>query len=156
MMHLERRHNIVLAGPIDRVFSLFTPAGETLWVPGWNPEFLHPAHKETQEGMVFRTGHGNELTLWSCITWDPVKFHVRYVRVTPASRFGFVDVACRASGSGQTEATVNYTFTALNDDGAVYLSGLTEDAFTEMIDDWQVRIDEWLRENHPSPESRAR
>ena len=156
MMHLERRHSIVLTGPIDQVFSLFTPAGETLWVPEWNPEFLYPAHKETQEGMVFRTGRGDELTLWSCVAWDPTRFHVRYVRVTPASRFGFVDVACSAPASGQTEATVTYTFTALNDDGMAYLSSLTEGAFAKMIDDWQVRINGWLRENPPSPDLIAR
>ncbi|TIP26593.1 MAG: hypothetical protein E5X67_19455 [Mesorhizobium sp.] len=30
--HLERSHSIVLSGPVDRVFPLFTPIGETLWV----------------------------------------------------------------------------------------------------------------------------
>ncbi|MER8800739.1 hypothetical protein NKJ81_03885 [Mesorhizobium sp. M0018] len=33
--HLARSHSIVLSGPIDGVFPLFTPIGETLWVDGW-------------------------------------------------------------------------------------------------------------------------
>ncbi|RWA97127.1 hypothetical protein [Mesorhizobium sp.] len=70
--HLERSHSIVLSGPIDRVFPLFTPTGETLWVDGWDPEFLHPQDGETRQGMVFRTAHGDETTLWACTDWDPV------------------------------------------------------------------------------------
>jgi hypothetical protein len=70
-IHLERRHSIVLAGPINRVFPLFTPVGETLWVDDWNPDFLHPVNGETCEGMVFRTHHGDELTLWTCVDWSP-------------------------------------------------------------------------------------
>ncbi|WP_214470513.1 hypothetical protein [Mesorhizobium sp. dw_380] len=46
--HLERSHRVLLAGPIDRVFPLFTPIGETLWVEGWQSEFLHPKNGETQ------------------------------------------------------------------------------------------------------------
>ncbi|QND64130.1 SRPBCC family protein [Mesorhizobium loti] len=142
--HLERNHSIVLSAPIDRVFPLFTPIGETLWVDGWEPEFLHPQSGETQQGMVFRTVHGDETTLWACADWDPDGHRVRYVRVTPDSRFGFVEVACRKAIDGGTEATIAYTFTALNAAGRSYLSGLTQDAFAHMIEAWKVRIDAWL------------
>jgi hypothetical protein len=83
MDHVERRHSIVLSGSIDRVFHLFTPAGEKLWVEGWDPEFLHPTSGETCDGMVFRTSHGGEITLWACIDWSPSAYRVRYARVTP-------------------------------------------------------------------------
>ncbi|RUW97446.1 MAG: SRPBCC family protein [Mesorhizobium sp.] len=139
--HLERSHSIVLSGPVDRVFPLFSPIGESLWVAGWDPEFLHPQSGETRQGMVFRTTHGDETTLWACTHWDPRIHQVRYVRVTPDSRFGFVDVACRQVTSGDTEALISYTLTALSEAGRSYLSELTEDAFTGMIETWKVRID---------------
>lgn len=142
--HLERSHSIVLSGPVDRVFPLFTPIGETLWVEGWDPEFLYPQGGETRQGMVFRTAHGDETTLWACADWDPTAHRVRYVRVTPDSRFGFVEVACRSAVGGGTEASIAYTFTALNAAGESYLSELTEDAFAHMIETWKVRIDAWL------------
>ncbi|TIO11142.1 hypothetical protein [Mesorhizobium sp.] len=143
--HIERSHAIVLSGPVDRVFALFTPIGETLWVDGWNPEFLHPQDGETRQGMVFRTAHGDETTLWACTDWDPLAHRVRYVRVTPDSRFGFVEVACRPTAEGRTEASIAYTFTALSTAGRSYLSELTEDAFARMIEGWKVGIDTWLR-----------
>jgi hypothetical protein len=142
--HVERRHSIILAGPIDRVFPLFTPAGEKLWIAGWDPEFLHPVSGETRDGMVFRTGHGDDMTLWACVDFDLGAHRVRYVRVTPASRFGFVEVVCRELPNGRTEAAVAYAFTALNEEGEKYLSGLTEDAFAEMIERWREMIDRWL------------
>ncbi|TIN34776.1 MAG: SRPBCC family protein [Mesorhizobium sp.] len=143
--HLERSHSIVLSGPIDRVFPLFTPTGETLWVDGWDPEFLHPQDGEMRQGMVFRTAHGDETTLWACTDWDPVAHRIRYVRVTPDTRFGFVEVACRPTADGGTEASIAYTFTALNAAGISYLSELTEEAFAHMIEGWKLRIDAWLQ-----------
>ncbi|RWP31427.1 hypothetical protein [Mesorhizobium sp.] len=138
--HLERSHSIVLSGPIDRVFPLFTPTGETLWVDGWDPEFLHPQDGETRQGMVFRTAHGDETTLWACTDWDPVAL----CPVTPDSRFGFVEVACRPTADGGTEASIAYTFTALSTAGRSYLSELTEDAFAQ-IEGWKLRIEAWLQ-----------
>lgn len=143
--HLERSHSIVVSGPVDRVFPLFTPIGETLWVDDWNPEFLHPQNGETHLGMVFRTAHGDETTLWACTDWDPVAHRIRYVRVTPDSRFGFVEVACRPAADGGTEVSIAYTFTALSTAGRSYLSELTEDAFAQMIEGWKLRIDAWLQ-----------
>ncbi|WP_343712037.1 SRPBCC family protein [Inquilinus sp.] len=144
MDHLERCHAIVLAGPVDRVFPLFTPAGETLWAEGWDPEFLHPASGDIMDGMVFRTRHHGETTLWACIDWNPESHRVRYVRVTPSSRFGFVEVVCREAPGGRTEATIAYTYTALSPQGRVHLAELSEAAFTRMIEDWRNRIDRLL------------
>jgi hypothetical protein len=142
--HLERRHSIVLAGPIGEVFPLFTPAGETAWVEDWHPEFLHPPSGETCDGMIFRTGRGDEVTLWSCVDWNPSAHRVRYVRVTPASRFGLVEIVCRELPKRRTEASVAYSFTALSASGQRYLAGLTDQAFAAMIEAWRTRIDHWL------------
>jgi hypothetical protein len=146
MTHIEREHSITLAAPIDRVFPLFTPLGETRWVPGWAPDFLHPASGETCEGMVFRTAHGAEETLWSCIHWTPDDYRVRYVRVTPGVRFGFVSVAGRALEAGQAEINVGYTFTALGAEGEAMLAALTQEAFAAMIDGWQIALNRLLAE----------
>jgi hypothetical protein len=74
-----------------------------------------------------------------------VAHRIRYVRVTPDSRFGFVEVACRPTADGGTEASIAYTFTALSTAGRSYLSELTEDAFAQMIEGWKLRIEAWLQ-----------
>jgi hypothetical protein len=138
--HVERRHTITVAGPIERIFPLFTPKGEIAWAPGWAPEWLHPADGEICEGMVFRTHHDGETTLWGCVAWRPEAHHVRYARVTPASRFGFVDVACRPLSPDMTEVTVGYDYTALSEAGDASLAGLDEAAFAAMIEGWRDEI----------------
>jgi hypothetical protein len=147
MIHLDRQHTILVDGAVDRVFPLFTPIGETYWVDGWDPEFIYPESGETREGMVFRTSHGGEETLWSCLAWEPGRHHVRYARVTPGSRFGFVEVNCLERSADQTEASVRYTLTALSAEGASQLSDLTAEAYQRMIDEWRTRIGLWLASN---------
>lgn len=145
MLHIQRRRRIRLHAPVDQVFPLFTPLGEKAWAEGWDPEFLNPASGETRDGMVFRTTHGREETLWACVLWEPESHRVRYVRVTPGSRFGFVDVSCDQVGSRESQADVAYTLTALSPAGNSYLTGMTDVAFAEMIDGWKDRLEEVLR-----------
>jgi hypothetical protein len=140
-MHVERSHAITLPIPVDRAFPLFTPIGEIDWAPGWAPDFLHPTSGETQAGMVFTTAADGVTTLWACTEWAPDQHRVRYARVTPGNRFGFVDVRCTAR-CGDTEVEVGYQFTALGPEGEVYVSGLTEAAFAEMIEEWKRLIEE--------------
>ena len=139
-MHIERSHSITRAKPIAEAFPLFTPKGEIAWAPGWDPEFLHPASGETEAGMVFTTAADGVTTLWACTDWAPHEHRVRYARVTPGNRFGFVDVRCTAIG-GHTRVDVGYQYTALSAKGEAYLAALTPDAFASMIDEWKRLIE---------------
>lgn len=141
--HVTRAHHILLDAPPAVVFPLFTPAGEKLWIREWDPRYLHPASGETQQGMVFTTGAGDDLTYWGLVDYDPQRHRARYARVTPASRFGFVEVACTAQGAG-TRVEVTYTFTALTDAGNAFLEQFTEASFSGLIEDWKAKIEAWL------------
>jgi hypothetical protein len=66
---------------------------------------------------------------------------VRYARVTPTSRFGFVDVVCRAVGSDRTEVAVGYDYTALTAAGEAFLVDFDAARFAAMIDGWRVEIE---------------
>lgn len=134
--HVRREHTIVMDASADRVFPLLTPRGEELWVPGWKPVYLHPSSGEMTLGMVFTTGSGEDATCWSVVAYDPARHISRYARVTPASRFGFVDVACTASGSTRTRVEVAYTYTALTEAGNAFIDALTEDSYRGMIEEW--------------------
>ena len=91
-MQRDYSHEIVVDRPVSEAFRLFTPKGEETWVPGWKPTYVRPDTDETCEEMVFTTGEGEEATFWTCLKWQPESWHVRYLRLTPASRVSFVDV----------------------------------------------------------------
>ena len=141
-MYRERSHEITIDRPLSETMPLFTPKGEESWVPGWNPDYITPETGETCEEMLFATSHGDETTFWTCLDWQPEDGHVRYLRLTPGSRVGFVDVSCRAEGPDKTRVRVSYQLHALSNSGRDYLGEMTQSAFVKMIDEWAQLIKE--------------
>ena len=133
-------HEIVVDRSLAETFPLFTPKGEEAWVPGWAPTYLRPESGEICKEMVFTTGDGDEKTFWTCLALEPDRGHVRYLRLTPASRLAFVDVQCRPDGATRTRVRVEYDMLALTDEGRAHLIDLTPAAFARSIDQWAELI----------------
>ncbi len=139
---LHVAHRIVVDAPLDQAFMFFTPAGEELWVDGWKPTYVYPSDGSTEPGMVFLTGHDDELTIWTLVDFDREAHRSRYARTTPASRTSVVEVRCAALDGTRTEVCVNYTLTALNAAGERALEDFEGERFKAMIDDWAHQIAE--------------
>jgi hypothetical protein len=139
-LHVNTSHTITIDAPVDRCFMFFTPAGEELWVDGWQPRYLVPADGRTQAGMVFTTGQGDEHTIWMLVDFDRAAHRSRYARVTPGSRTGLVEVRCAALAAGRTSVTVSYALTALSAAGERVLEAFEGEAFRRMIDGWATQI----------------
>lgn len=143
--HIERSYAIEVAAPIDAVFPLFEPLGERAWVHGWEPTMLYPPSGAAQVGTVFTTdAAGEATTLWSIADYDAKRHYVRYARVTPGSRFGWVEVRCSAAATDNTKVHVAYRFTALSEAGNAYLEAMTEEAFAAYIESWQMALAAYL------------
>jgi hypothetical protein len=138
--HLHSTHRIVVDAPIDRCFMYSTPAGEELWVDGWRPRYLHPQDGSTQAGMVFTTGDGDELTIWTLVDFDRERHRSRYVRCTPATHTGLVEIVCRAVDASRTEVSVSYMLTALNVHGRETIAAYEGGRFIAMIEGWSRDI----------------
>jgi len=141
-MYVEFSHEIAVDRPLSQALPLFTPKGEESWVPGWKPEYISPETGETCKEMLFVTSHGDETTFWTCLDWRPDYGHVRYLRLTPESRVGFVDVQCRAEGPAKTRVRVVYQLHGLSDSGRAHLNEMTQTTFVAMIDQWEQLIRE--------------
>ncbi|MGE0312231.1 MAG: SRPBCC family protein [Lautropia sp.] len=137
-------HTITIALPVRQCQMLFTPAGETLWVAGWAPRYLHPSDGTTTPGMVFMTGTGEDTTVWTLTHFSASPHHARYARVTPASHWGFVDIACDPVQAKRTRVTVTYAMQATCASDPTLPAHYAPDAFAAMIDGWKRRIDERL------------
>ncbi len=138
-------HEITVDRPAAEAFPLFTPRGEEAWVPGWEPTYIRPETGETCAEMLFTTGEGDEKTYWTCLSWQPEKWHVRYLRLTPASRVAFVDVQCQPVGPERTQVRVAYEVVALNDHGRSYLENFPQSSFAKSIDEWSSLIRLFIR-----------
>lgn len=138
--HVQASHRIVIDAPVAQAFMFFTPAGEELWVDGWQPSYLNPPDGRTEAGMVFTTGEGAEHTIWLMADFDREQHRSRYLRCTPGSRTGTVEVRCRALDATRTEVEVSYALTALSPAGAEVLQAFEGERFAAMIDGWQNEI----------------
>ncbi len=145
--NIARSHTIELRGPRDEIFPLFSPLGEKLWVPGWDPTFHYPCSGELVEGAVFTTNKEGEAdTIWCVVEYEPDDFRVKYLRVTPGSRVAVVEVRCEETPGGATRAHVTYTFTALSDEGNTYLAAFNEAYYRDYIESWVPAIHQFREE----------
>lgn len=135
-------HAIHIDIPVRQCQMLFTPAGEELWVDGWQPSYMHPPNGSTTQGMVFTTGSGDETTVWFLTEFSREPYRARYARVTPASRWGFVEVACKETSDNATQVLITYELQALNPKGEEVLKDFEPAPFVSMIEDWKRCIDE--------------
>lgn len=142
LAHVEHHGKLTVAAPLAEAFVYFTPEGERLYEPGWDPEYLHPADGALSPGLTFRTTHGGETTLWLVIACDPAAGTAEYARITPDSRLGTVSVRCKAAGPRTTEVEVTYRLTALNERGNQALAAFDSTAFAAMLRQWERAIAE--------------
>ena len=138
--HVEHTGEFILPLPLREAFPLFTPEGERAYVPGWDPEYLHPAEPSASVGTVFRTRAEGEETLWIVLEYDPAAGVATYGRFTPGSRLGTVRVWCLAEGGRQTRVRVTYALTATSPHGNEALDGFDSVALAAKLDRWREAI----------------
>jgi hypothetical protein len=140
-VHIRRTGTVAVPAPLERSFPLFTPLGERLWAPGWEPRFQFPADGEPCAGATFTTrGEDGRETIWMMADWDPAGHRVRYARVTPGLKTGTVEVVCTPGDRATTVATVTYELTALTPAGDADLATWTEDWYASYLAEWETQI----------------
>lgn len=139
---VSRSGVVELPASPDQVFPLFTPAGEKLWVDGWDPEMVYPESGATEEGMVFTTGSPDGGTsVWTMTEYDEQNLRAAYVRVTLDSDVCTVAVRCEPGPKGGTRAHVTYTLTALTRRGIGSLEDdFSEERYRRRMEIWQEAI----------------
>lgn len=140
---------IRLDGPIDRVFELFSPVGEKLWVPGWDPELLHPKGVDWAVGLVFRTREEQGEAIWIVTRLDRPAHDVEYHRVEAGRYLARVAVRCTALGARLTEASIEYEFVGLSERGNAEIGEMGDEAYAAKMGRWTHWINEHLHRNAP-------
>ncbi len=135
-LRVTRSVHAAVNGPVDKVFALFTPEGETHWIPTWNYTPVYPASGDTVRDMVFRT---DEQTLWTLAVYEPPRRSV-YVHTSP-DILARIEVECRSVDARHTSATVTWVFTALTEQGQAALEHRhSESEYANRTKHWK----EWL------------
>ena len=144
---VRRTGSLRVAAPLERAFPYFTPDGERLYVPGFDPQYLHPLTGEQGEGAIFTTDHNGEDTLWMVLRFSPAEGQAEYARVTPGSRRGSVSVSLERLDQSTTQATISYDLTSTSEAGDQKLAAFTDQAFAATLAEWETKIDQLLRDD---------
>jgi hypothetical protein len=152
---IELRGGLVVQGPAEEVFGLFSPLGEKAWVPGWDPELIHPPGATWERGLVFRTREERGEAIWIVTALDRQRHEVEYHRVEPGRYVARVGVVCSARGERETDVRVSYGFVGLSPAGNEDIARMSEEAYGEKMLRWQGRIAEHLARSGEGGRDRA-
>ena len=124
---------------------MFSPLGETKWVPGWRPELLFPPGVSWERGLVFRTEEERGDAVWIVTRLDHDGREVEYHRVEAGRYVARVTVCCAPKGGDQTEVRVSYLFIGLSEVGNDDVAAMTKKGYGEKMQRWQSWISAALR-----------
>jgi hypothetical protein len=150
--HMSKRQTahgeFVLPTSAANAIVFFTPEGERLWVPGWNPTYPQGEPSETP-GTVFTTAHGHTQIVWVIHHIDRAAESAAYSRITAGHHAGTVKVRCTDLETDRCTVTVDYDMTSLTNNAAV-LDAYNNESFAAMMEDWATTVTSILGpENQP-------
>ena len=134
------RGHLTVAAPLGRAFELFSPQGERLWVPGWDPEIIFPPGASWVEGLIFRTKEETGDALWVVSRLDPFFHRVIYHRVEPGRYVARIDVQCDPASPDTTDVSTSYTFTGLSAAGNDEIARMTQESYDAKMARWSAWI----------------
>src|SRR5262249_39205261 len=138
-MRASQSGEIRIPGPIEKVFPLFTPKGELLWIPTWKYTPVYPASGETEKDMVFRTDDG--ATTWTLAAYEPTHKSV-YVLMNE-NVVARIQVDCRAESANETLMRITYTWTALTEVGRKHV--VSPEEFEAKMNRWKGWLDDYFK-----------
>jgi len=151
MSTLSHTTEFTIVQPVDRLFPLFSPEGETLWVPGWTYKNVM-GRTDLREDDVFLTNthdHAGAGAVWLVKRFDPARYHVQFYRVEPGIKVGLVSVQCDQAGASSTRVRVTYTYTGLSDEGNRFIDAFTRAEYAKSIGEWKVLLTDYFRKMGP-------
>ena len=125
------------------VFPLLCPVRECEWVEGWDPRLVISGSGVAEPGCVFVTADAHVESTWVVIEHDPVRFVVRFVKITPGSVATCVDIRLEPDGDG-TAAHVTYSWTAIGDAGAAFVRDRTDTWWRGFMTEWEASLNRFL------------
>lgn len=153
MKQISHTTAIQLNDTPDKILPLFTAYGETLWIIGWNPNYVYPEDGETQTGAIWTTQHNIDEpeTIWVTVTYDITTHSASYINVTAHQRVTRIDIQCHATENNQTSAQIIYTVTALGEEGVEFIKKFTQEHYEHWIQHgWRDAINHYLASGEAS------
>ena len=146
MKTISHTKNFEMPVPVADLFPLFSPEGETYWVPGWDYENVMGT-TELSEDYVFLTkahDHATSDALWIIKKYEPDSHMVQFYKIEAREKMGVVTVKCSKKGSDSTQVQVTYKYMALSEAGDAFIEAFNENAYEAFIAEWQQLLSNYF------------
>jgi hypothetical protein len=137
LLRVSQSGEVRIHGPVEKIFPLFTPKGELLWIPLWKYTPVYPTSGETELDMVFHTDDGR--TTWTLVRYEPP--HTSVYVLMNADLVARIEVNCRAESANETTMRITHTWTALTGNGRKHFTSAEE--FQAKMAHWKNWLDEY-------------
>ena len=135
-----------MAVPVARLFPLFSPEGEKLWVPGWDYDNVMGTTELCEDYVFLTRSHDHSATdaIWLTKKYAPQAGLVEFYKVEPGEKIGVVTVQCMQRGTDKTNVAITYKYMALSASGERFVAAFTESAFATFIGEWRTLLKDYF------------
>lgn len=134
-----------LVAPPDKVLPLLCPVREADWIEGWDPRLVLSESGVAERDCVFVTAAEPRDAIWMVTRLEPASGRVEMVKITPEVTACVLRIAVNATAVGGSEALVTYSHTSLGPRGDEFVAAFTEEFYLGFMQDWERRLNHYLR-----------
>ena len=135
-----------------RVHSLICPVKEAEWLDGWDYDLIFSNSGSAEKGCVFISrSSGEKDTIWLITQRDDAACETVFARTTPDSRVAEVTVRIEDDGEQTSRVHINYTITALTEEGNRFIENFTEENFVNDMKFWEATMNHYLETGKALP-----
>ena len=127
-----------------RVLPLLCPVREADWIDGWEPLLVVSQSGVAERDCVFVTAAEPDDSIWYITRHEPEAGLLEMLKITPAVTACRLTIRIVAVADG-SEATITYCHTSLGAAGDAFVESFTEDHYRRFMQDWESRMNHYLR-----------
>jgi hypothetical protein len=131
---------------IEKIFPLFSPEGEKLWVPDW--DYINIMETTNiSENYVFLTkthDHATTNAIWIINKYEPQSYFIQFYKIEPKDKIGIVTIKCFKLASVRTNVRVTYEYISLSQNGEKFISEFNESIYEKFINEWQILLSNYF------------
>jgi hypothetical protein len=126
------------------VFPLLCPVREAEWIEGWDPPTVISASGYAEPDCVFTSRSEPSDAVWYITRHEPDAGFVEMLKITPTVTACRLTIRLRPSAD-RTAAEITYCHTSLGPQGDEFVASFTEDFYRAFMQDWEARMNHYLR-----------
>lgn len=128
----------------DIIFPLLCPVREEEWLDDWSYDMIYSKSGIAEQDCVFQTETNGEKITWIVNLYDPKNHKIEFIRTDNRSLMCHISISLKAFEETKTKSTIKYSYTALNDDGNIYIDLYSTENYLKMMDYWEDSINTFL------------